>query len=78
MQLRDHVRDDDVDMAIKVMLDSFLQAQKISVRKMLQKSFHKYLSFGEETNYLLMHQLRSLISDAEKYKRVSATSISIE
>lgn len=70
MQLRDHVRDDDVSLAIKVMLDSFLQAQKISVRKMLQKSFHKYLAFGEETNQLLMHHLRNLVNDAEKYKKV--------
>eukprot|EP01035_Chromulina_nebulosa_P018362 gene18362-24058_t len=68
MQLRDHVRDDDVDMAIKVMLDSFLQAQKISIKRILHKNFRKYITFGEETNQLLMHQLRSLIADAEKYK----------
>jgi len=29
MHLREHVREDDVDMAIKVVLSSFLQAQKV-------------------------------------------------
>lgn len=31
MHLREHVREDDVDMAIKVVLSSFLQAQKVRV-----------------------------------------------
>lgn len=29
MHLREHVREDDIDMAIKVVLSSFLQAQKV-------------------------------------------------
>ena len=31
MHLREHVREDDIDMAIKVVLSSFLQAQKVRV-----------------------------------------------
>jgi len=72
MHLRDHVRDDDVDMAIKVMLESFLQAQKVSVRRSLQKSFRKYITFGEETNQLLMHKLQGLVLEAEKYTKIKA------
>lgn len=67
MHLRDHVRDDDVDKAIKVMLESFLQAQKVAVRKSLQRKFRKYITFGEENNQLLMHQLQILIRDQERY-----------
>ena len=37
MHLRDHVRSDDVDMAIRVMVESFVSAQKFSVMKMLKK-----------------------------------------
>jgi DNA replication licensing factor MCM2 len=92
MNLRDYVRDDDIDFAIKVsppprpplscllplpslvtpqvMLESFLQAQKISIRHTLQRLFKKYLTFGEENNQLLMHQLQGLIRDAEKYHQV--------
>ena len=53
------------------MLESFLQAQKVSVRKMLQRSFRKYITFGEETNHLIMHQLQGLVLNEEKYQKVS-------
>eukprot|EP01038_Epipyxis_sp_PR26KG_P005040 gene5040-7031_t len=68
MHLREHVREDDVDLAIKVMLESFLQAQKVAVRKGLQKNFKKYITYGEESNQLLMHQLQTLLVSAEKFK----------
>ena len=74
MHLRDHVREDDVDLAIKVMLESFMQAQKVSIRKVLQRSFRKYVTYGEESNQLLMHQLQTLITEAEKYKRLKGVS----
>ncbi len=74
MHLREHVREDDVDMAIKVVLESFLQAQKVSVRRTLQRAFRKYITYGEESNQLLMHQLQGLIVDAEKYKMVRVTT----
>jgi len=44
------------------MLESFLQAQKVAVRRTLQRSFRKYITYGEESNQLLMHQLRSLVA----------------
>lgn len=97
MHLRDHVREDDVDMALKVrcyslarcccfcvvhrllccdwcgqvVLESFLQAQKVSVRKTLQRGFRKYLTYGEASNQLLMHKLQGLVVEVEKYKLVS-------
>ena len=64
IHLRDHVREDDVDLAIKVMLDSFLAGQKVSVRRLLEKSFRKYINYGEENSELLMHQLSALHRDA--------------
>jgi len=71
MHLRDHVRDDDVDLAIKVMLESFLQAQKVSVRRSLQTGFRKYLTYGEASNQLLMHKLQGLIVEVEQYKKLT-------
>ncbi len=86
MHLREHVRRDDVDLAIKVsfkvhfrlccsnvdqvVLESFLQAQKVSVRKSLQRSFRKYITYGEDCNLLLMHQLQNLFADMERYNTV--------
>ena len=37
LHLRDYVRQDDLDMAIQMMVDSFLQANKSSVFKLLQR-----------------------------------------
>lgn len=54
-----------------MVLESFLQAQKISVRKSLQRGFRKYLTYGEASNQLLMHKLQGLIVEVEKYKLVS-------
>ena len=56
---------------MQVMLESFLQAQKVSVRKTLQRSFRRYVTYGEENNQLIMHQLQNLITEVEKYKVVS-------
>ena len=69
MHLRDQVREDDVDRAIKTMLDSFLYAQKVSVQKVLRRSFRKYLNFGVENNSLIMHQLEVLLREAVLYRQ---------
>lgn len=37
MHLRQHVMQEDVDMAIRVLLDSFISTQKFGVEKALQK-----------------------------------------
>jgi len=44
MHLRDFVREDDVDMAIRVMVESFISAQKFSVMRSLRRV--KFLVFG--------------------------------
>ena len=41
MHLRDFVRDDDVDMAIRVMLESFIHAQKFQVMRPLRRKFRR-------------------------------------
>ena len=74
MHLRDYVRDDDVDLAIKITLQSFLQAQKVSVRRALQSKFKQYLTYREENNRLLLHQLVSLMNDAEKYQQAQRST----
>jgi DNA replicative helicase MCM subunit Mcm2 (Cdc46/Mcm family) len=37
MHLRDYVNDDDVNMAIRIMLDSFISTQKFSIMKTMRK-----------------------------------------
>ena len=66
MHLRDFVREDDVDMAIKVMLDSFIGAQKFSVKSVLQKRFKRYLWHGKNNNAILSHLLETLVRDQQR------------
>mmetsp|Transcript_84923 Transcript_84923/g.169961 ORF Transcript_84923/g.169961 Transcript_84923/m.169961 type:complete len:126 (+) Transcript_84923:1-378(+) len=67
MHLRDHVRDDDLNVAIRVMLESFISAQKFSVRRSLRRGFQPYLTSNKDFNELLLHSLRQLANDAQTY-----------
>ncbi|KAI9137071.1 MCM-domain-containing protein [Paraphysoderma sedebokerense] len=64
MHLRDYVRSDDVDMGIRVLLESFISAQKISVMKQLRKAFSKYITFNRDNDELLYFILSDLTRDA--------------
>ena len=71
MHLRNTVREDDVDMAIRVMLESFIQAQKFSVQRSLRRHFMQYISYNKDDNVLLMHVLQGLVKDANEYVSMS-------
>ena len=58
LHLRDFVREDDMDAAIKCMLDSFIQSQKFSVRRSLAKGFRKFLASDADKTQLLLHTLQ--------------------
>ncbi len=49
IHLRDYVRTDDIDFAIKMMVESFLQSQKETVKRNLKKKLEKYLRSDEES-----------------------------
>merc|ERR1712173_351897 len=59
MHLREFVHEDDVNMAIRVMLESFIDTQK----------FARYLSFKRDNNELLLFILRQLTQDQASYMR---------
>ena len=61
MHLRNGVNDDDVNMAIRVMLESFIDTQKFSVMRTMKKNFARYLSFKKDNNELLVFLLRQLL-----------------
>lgn len=66
MHLRDYVNNDDVDVAISVMLQSFIQSQKYSVARIITKKFSHYIKFREENNVLLKQILDKLITEKVK------------
>ena len=63
LHLRDHVRATDVDMAIEMLLESFLQSQKLSVSRQLSKKFEKYKFKRQDATQLLLHTLKRVIED---------------
>lgn len=70
MNLRDNVRDDDVDVAISVLLESFIQTQKTSVAKLIRKKFSTYLTFKDENTFLLLNLLNKLIREKIQYRQL--------
>lgn len=69
MHLRDAVQDVDVNMAIRMMLESFISAQKFSVMKKMQVTFQRYLTFQKDHTELLFFILRQLTLDQLAYIR---------
>lgn len=69
IHLRDQVRSDDIDLSIKVMLESFIQAQKYSVMSHLRRAFGKYISTKKEHSELLQFALQELTSTKKAYQR---------
>jgi len=57
MHLRDHVNDEDLNVAIKTMLESFISTQKLSVRNAMERQFQKYISHGRDKFELLLDVL---------------------
>ncbi|CAI9094994.1 OLC1v1030843C1 [Oldenlandia corymbosa var. corymbosa] len=74
MHLRQHVIQEDVDMAIRVLLDSFISTQKFGVQKALQKSFKKYMTFKKDFNAVILHLLRGLVNGARDLELASGAS----
>ncbi|KVH95745.1 DNA replication licensing factor MCM2 [Cynara cardunculus var. scolymus] len=74
MHLRQHVTQEDVDMAIRVLLDSFISTQKFGVQKALQKSFKKYMTFKKDFNAIVLHLLNQLVKEALHFEEIVSGS----
>ncbi|KAK2550621.1 DNA replication licensing factor mcm2 [Acropora cervicornis] len=62
MHLREYVTEDDVNMAIRVMLESFIDTQKFS-------AFSQYLAYRRDNNELLLFVLKQLAKEQITYFR---------
>ena len=60
---RDHVNDDDVDVAIATMLESFINSQKHAVKMALRKTFRSYIVRPEDNFGLILYQLTELVRE---------------
>uniref|UniRef100_A0A672FXN0 DNA replication licensing factor MCM2 n=1 Tax=Salarias fasciatus TaxID=181472 RepID=A0A672FXN0_SALFA len=69
LHLRDHVLEDDVNMAVRVALESFISTQKFSVMRSMRKTFSRYLAFRRDNNELLLFILKQLVAEQASYQR---------
>ncbi|KAF8897032.1 MCM2/3/5 family-domain-containing protein [Gymnopilus junonius] len=67
MALREYVRADDIDLAIEVAVGSFVNAQKLSIKKTLQRGFRKYLTQSKDHEELLAFLLGGLVKDKARF-----------
>ena len=67
MHLRDHVDDQDVDAALRVMLGSFVSTQKLAAQKAMRAKFHKYLSNARGDRELLLAALAGLAREHARF-----------
>jgi hypothetical protein len=65
MRLSATVTDDDLNMAISCMLESFINAQKYGVQRALRRQFTRYLDAGVDVNTLLLNNLRAIVREQQ-------------
>ncbi|XP_014598435.1 PREDICTED: DNA replication licensing factor Mcm2 [Polistes canadensis] len=69
MHLRDHVQESDINLAIRMVLDSFVDTQKYSVMKSMRQTFQKYLSYKKDHSELLYYILRQITLDTLAFQK---------
>merc|ERR1719247_900332 len=75
MHLRTTVIDDDIDVAIKVLLEGFITSQRLSAQKQLRRRLRRFIARGtEDYKDLLMHVLKSLMRDQVRLEAARAVS----
>ncbi|KAI0093138.1 MCM-domain-containing protein [Irpex rosettiformis] len=82
MALREYVRADDIDLAISVTVGSFVSAQKMSIKKTLERGFRKYLTQARDHEELLAFLLGQIIKEKvylyQLQKRDQPASITVK
>ncbi|RWS29807.1 DNA replication licensing factor mcm2-like isoform X1 [Leptotrombidium deliense] len=68
MHLRDYVKQEDVDLAIQVILESFIDTQKFSVMKTMRNTFSRYLA-RQSPMELVMYMLKQITREELSCRR---------
>ena len=73
--LRATVIDEDIDVAIKVLLEGFITSQRLSAQKQLRRRLRRFIARGtEDYKDLLMHVLKSLMRDQVRLEAARAVT----
>uniref|UniRef100_A0A5S6R3H7 DNA replication licensing factor MCM2 n=1 Tax=Trichuris muris TaxID=70415 RepID=A0A5S6R3H7_TRIMR len=68
LRLRNYVSTDDVSMAMRVTLESFIQTQKYSVMRQMRRMFSKYMVYNQDNNHLLLYLLKQCVNEQIRIK----------
>ena len=68
MHLRDYVNEEDVNAAIKVMIETFISTQKFGLQNNLRKTFGKYIRGQKDHYQILLHTLQGMVADERRYR----------
>lgn len=71
MHLRNIVDDQDLDIAIGIMLNTFIQTQRYNTQKQLRKSFQRYLYSRTDHNVLLKTILENSLEHQNQLKKTA-------
>eukprot|EP00965_Chrysotila_dentata_P190466 6173910-Pleurochrysis_carterae.AAC.2 len=77
LALHFQVRQDDVDLAISVMLRSVINSQKYAVKRSMEIKFSKYLVSGQDANQLIEFQLRRLFGQAAELNALRRATLPV-
>ena len=72
IRLSPTVSEDDLNLAIRVMLESFISAQKHSATRALRRQFRKYLDMTADYHAVLLSKLRELVKEKQALAYVRA------
>ncbi|VUZ53387.1 unnamed protein product [Hymenolepis diminuta] len=76
MHLREYVNDDDVNMALRIVLESFVATQKYGVMKSMRQKFSRYLSYRRDNQELLLFLLKQLVHERSAFTRSRQAALS--
>merc|ERR1719502_1060013 len=75
MELRQHVNSKDLDFAISIMLESFIQSQKHQVAEELRKKFRRYIAQATPLSDQFMRLLEKLFRDKAEDLRLQGVDV---
>ena len=61
LHLREYVHDSDLNLAIRIILESFIGTHKFSTARILQKHFERFLTYRKDNNEILYNILINLV-----------------
>merc|ERR1712178_59090 len=75
MELRQHVQAKDLDFAISIMLESFIQSQKHAVAEEMRKKFRQYIAQATPLSDQFMRLLEKLFRDKAEDLRLQGVDV---